>query len=203
MLNEERMEVARRSLVDMLGFTDLAGKTFLDIGSGSGLFSLAAMQLGAEVVSFNYDAESVECARELKRRYFPGDSRWRIERGSVLSREYIESLGRFDIVLFVGGLHHTGAMYRALDNGAVPVKVSGQPFISLYNDQGTWSRIWEWEKKTYNQFHVHCDSRCVAVYDRHGIEPPVGLSARPESFGLRQVLDRVFTKERAWHESLA
>src|SRR5512134_1126201 len=75
-LNEERMALARQSLLEMLGLSDLTGKTFLDIGTGSGLFSLAAMQLGAEVVSFDYDAESVECARELKRRYFPGDCRW-------------------------------------------------------------------------------------------------------------------------------
>jgi 2-polyprenyl-6-hydroxyphenyl methylase/3-demethylubiquinone-9 3-methyltransferase len=50
-LNEERIGLARRSLLEMLGCTDLRGKRFLDIGTGSGLFSLAAMQLGAEVHS--------------------------------------------------------------------------------------------------------------------------------------------------------
>jgi 2-polyprenyl-6-hydroxyphenyl methylase/3-demethylubiquinone-9 3-methyltransferase len=149
-LNDERMALARRSLLDMLGCTDLRGKRFLDIGTGSGLFSLAAMQLGAEVFSFDYDAESVNCARELKRRFFPGDPRWRIEQGSILNRAYVESLGQFDIVYSWGVLHHTGAMREALDNAAVPTKDGGQLFISIYNDQGIWSWLWTWEKKAYN-----------------------------------------------------
>jgi 2-polyprenyl-6-hydroxyphenyl methylase/3-demethylubiquinone-9 3-methyltransferase len=150
-LSEERMALARQSLVDMLGCSDLTGKTFLDIGTGSGLFSLAAMQLGAEVFSFDYDADAVNCARELKRRFFPASPRWRIEQGSVLNREFIESLGQFDVVYSWGVLHHTGAMRQALENAAVPTKNGGQLFIAIYNDQGTWSRIWTWEKKTYNQ----------------------------------------------------
>ena len=150
-LNEERMAIARKSLLDMLGVSDLRGKRFLDIGTGSGLFSLAAMQLGAEVVSFDYDADSVNCARELKRRFFPADARWRIEQGSVLNRAYVESIGQFDVVYSWGVLHHTGAMHEAIQNAALPTRVGGQLFIAIYNDQGRWSRMWAWEKKTYNQ----------------------------------------------------
>jgi len=70
-LDEERILVAERSLQKMLGVASLDGKSFLDIGSGSGLFSLAAMRSGAHRVhSFDYDPESVACTRELKRRYF-------------------------------------------------------------------------------------------------------------------------------------
>src|SRR4051812_18106258 len=59
-LDDERIEEACKSLRRMLGVQDLAHRKFLDIGSGSGLFSLAAMRLGAErVVSFDYDPNSV------------------------------------------------------------------------------------------------------------------------------------------------
>ena len=51
-----------------LGHTQITGKTFLDVGSGSGLFSLAAKNLGADVVSFDYDEASVWCTSELKNR---------------------------------------------------------------------------------------------------------------------------------------
>jgi 2-polyprenyl-6-hydroxyphenyl methylase/3-demethylubiquinone-9 3-methyltransferase len=70
MLNDERIAQAEQSLCDMLGVSDLLGKSFLDVGSGSGLFSLAARQLGATVHSFDYDPQSVACTQELKRWYF-------------------------------------------------------------------------------------------------------------------------------------
>src|ERR1043166_8954823 len=59
LLNDDRIAAARESLAGMLGEPDLTGRTFLDVGSGSGLSSLAARQLGARVVSFDYDPASV------------------------------------------------------------------------------------------------------------------------------------------------
>ena len=107
-LNEERIAEAENSLRQMLECETLQNKTFLDIGSGSGLFSLAARRLGAEVFSFDYDPNSVGCTRELRRRYFENDGQWRVEEGSALERKYLESLGKFDIVYSWGVLHHTG-----------------------------------------------------------------------------------------------
>jgi 2-polyprenyl-6-hydroxyphenyl methylase/3-demethylubiquinone-9 3-methyltransferase len=73
-LNDQRIEVAKRSLKDMLAVESLGGKRFLDAGSGSGLFSLATRLLGARVHSFDYDPQSVACTAELKHRYFPEDA---------------------------------------------------------------------------------------------------------------------------------
>src|SRR5262245_58074367 len=75
-LNDERIEEAKASLRRMLNVDSLEGRTFLDIGSGSGLFSLAARLLGAKVHSFDYDPQSVACTAELKQRYFPSDEGW-------------------------------------------------------------------------------------------------------------------------------
>jgi len=74
-LDDNRIQEAERSLCEMLESDRLDGKRFLDIGSGSGLFSLAARRLGATVHSFDYDPQSVACTEELRRRYFPEDSR--------------------------------------------------------------------------------------------------------------------------------
>jgi 2-polyprenyl-3-methyl-5-hydroxy-6-metoxy-1,4-benzoquinol methylase len=150
-LNDERIALAEASLKKMLSVETLKGRTFLDIGSGSGLFSLAARRLGAKVHSFDYDPQSVACARELKRRYFTDDTLWTIEQGSVLDRDYLNKLGQFDVVYSWGVLHHTGGMWQALENVAGSVGPQGMLFISLYNDQGRWSRGWLSVKRTYNR----------------------------------------------------
>ena len=46
-INDDRIRQAEHSLSAMLGF-QLAGKSFIDVGSGSGLFSLAARRLGVD-----------------------------------------------------------------------------------------------------------------------------------------------------------
>lgn len=150
-LDDDRIAVAEDSLKSMLGEESLAGKTFVDIGSGSGLFSLAAMRLGAERVhSFDYDSSSVNCARELKRRYFPDDVRWTIERGDVLDSTYLDSLGDWDIIYSWGVLHHTGDLWKALSNVANMARPGSKALISIYNDQGGQSRRWTRVKQMYN-----------------------------------------------------
>ena len=151
-LTEERIVEAEKSLCTMLEMKDLEGKSFLDVGCGSGLFSLAAMRLGAERVhSFDFDPQSVACAQELKGRYFARAHNWTIQQGSVLDSEFLSSLGQFDIVYSWGVLHHTGNMWQALQNVIPSVAIEGRLFIALYNDQGVWSTAWTGIKKRYNR----------------------------------------------------
>jgi 2-polyprenyl-6-hydroxyphenyl methylase/3-demethylubiquinone-9 3-methyltransferase len=150
-LNDDRIRVAQESLRALLGGETLEGKAFLDIGSGSGLFSLAAIRLGAaRVHSFDYDTDSVECTRELRRRYFPNRTDWQVEQGSVLDRAYMHALGMWDVVYSWGVLHHTGNMYEAFANTAPRVAQQGRLIIAIYNDQGWRSQGWWWVKRLYN-----------------------------------------------------
>lgn len=150
-LSEERIIEAERSLIEALGSSSLAGRRFLDVGSGSGLFSLAARRLGADVHSFDYDRQSVECTTELRRRYYNHDPDWQVEQGSVLDQDYLETLGTFDVVYAWGVLHHTGAMWPAMANVTALVASGGRLFIAIYNDQGRKSRIWSKIKLLYNR----------------------------------------------------
>ena len=148
-LNENRIQQAELSLCHMLRVSDLQGKRFIDIGSGSGLFSLAARRLGAIVHSFDFDPKSVACTNELKHRYFPNDINWIVEQGSVLDEEYISGLGRFDIVYSWGVQHHTGQMYKAFANTISCVANQGKLFIAIYNDQRWISKYWFQVKRVF------------------------------------------------------
>jgi 2-polyprenyl-6-hydroxyphenyl methylase/3-demethylubiquinone-9 3-methyltransferase len=150
-VDEPRILAAEESLLSMLRCHDLAGRRFLDIGCGSGLFSLAARRRGARVHSFDFDTESVACARELRRRYAADAAEWTIEQGSVLDLDYLAALGTFDVVYSWGVLHHTGRMWEAVDAASRAVRPGGMLFIALYNDVGTKSRRWRRIKKIYNR----------------------------------------------------
>lgn len=145
-VDEDRVLASEKAITEMLG--DIRGKTFLDIGCGSGLSSLAAHRLGAVVHSFDYDPQSVACTQELQRRFHAS---WPVETGSALDTSYLGSLGTFDIVYSWGVLHQTGDMWRAIGNTITLSKRDGLVFISIYNDQGRLSDFWRVLKRAYNK----------------------------------------------------
>lgn len=153
-LNEKNIAAAEATLKKMLGVENFHDRKFIDIGSGSGVFSLAARRLGAQVHSFDYDPYSVACTSELKSRYFPNDTNWIIEEGSALNEEYLQSLGRHDFVYSWGVLHHTGSMWDALKNVCALVSDEGCLYIAIYNDQGKASKRWLVVKSIYNRIPI-------------------------------------------------
>ncbi len=148
-VEDEHIRIAEQSLIEALSPEQFKGKTFLDIGSGSGLFSLVATRLGATVFSFDYDIDSVECTQAIKDRFAP-NSDWSIEQGSILDEEYLSKIEKADIVYSWGVLHSTGNMYKAFHNISTLVKPQGHLFISIYNNQGSKvTRYWLGIKKEY------------------------------------------------------
>lgn len=156
-ITEARVRNATESLAEFLAdVINLKGKSFVDVGSGSGLSSLAACQLGAScVVSFDADVYSVQCTERLREKYGLADV-WNVSRGSVLDSDFLSSLGTFDVVYSWGALHHTGDMWRSFDNVISLLKPGGCLYLAIYNNnekywlEGT-SRFWTRGKRMYNR----------------------------------------------------
>ena len=148
-LDDARIADAESSVKSLLRVEDLHGKRFLDAGSGSGLFSLIANRLGASVTSFDLDPDSVACTKTLKERYFPAKANWTITQGSLTDRQFLNTLGEFDVVYCWGVAHHTGAMWDCIENLLPRVKPGGSIVLAIYNDQQYISKIWDGIKRIY------------------------------------------------------
>jgi 2-polyprenyl-6-hydroxyphenyl methylase/3-demethylubiquinone-9 3-methyltransferase len=126
---------------------NLRGKTFLDIGCGSGLHALAALRLGAAVTALDIDADSVKTARRLLSTHAP-DAGWTVDGRSVF--DIPEDGPRYDIVYSWGVLHHTGRMWDAVRQAARLVRPGGQLVIALYR-RTPMCPFWRIEKRLYSR----------------------------------------------------
>lgn len=151
-LDSGREQIAAESLCDLVG--DLRGKTFLDIGCGSGLFSLCAYRAGAkQVLSIDVDPDAVAASRELWSRAGRPEA-WRVLHRSILDPTAVAELGPAQVVYSWGVLHHTGDMYAAIGNAASLVEPGGLFAIAIYNrvSEGRLSsERWLQIKRAYNR----------------------------------------------------
>lgn len=122
-IDEGRIKRAELSLINLIGETSLKGKRFIDIGCGSGLFSLAAARLGAsEIVSIDIDPECTKITQELLDALSPHDNHKVINRSIFKIEDHPEATGKFDVVFSWGVLHHTGDMFDAIRIAATLLK---------------------------------------------------------------------------------
>jgi len=156
-IGRPEIDEAQRSLlkllpVEVLPEQRLDGLRFLDAGCGSGLFSVAALQLGAQVTSFDFDPDSVRTTRRVADLHASDPverGMFLLSHGSVLDGDFLEKLGQFDVVYSWGVLHHTGSMWEACRLLAERVQPGGVLVIALYNDVGTSNRAWHAIKRVY------------------------------------------------------
>lgn len=149
-VDARRLKLAVRSLQSLLQRDSLQGRSFLDVGCGSGLFSLAASHLGAaKVVGIDINPRCIVVSEQNRER-LGNKAPVVFQEASALSQESLQALGQFDIVYAWGSLHHTGRMRKAIRNVAQCVSPGGTLVLAIYNKHWT-SPAWTGIKWLYNQ----------------------------------------------------
>jgi SAM-dependent methyltransferase len=192
-LNPERERIARASITGFLEMDALQGRSFLDVGCGTGLFSLSAYRLEArQIVSIDVDPFSILCCEELKRRAGnPGH--WSVRTGSILDEQFIARFEQADIVYAWGSLHHTGDMWRAIRNTSTLVAKGGLLYLSIYNKvtgrKG--SELWLKIKRLYNR-SPNAGKRVLEVlyFLRYGVLSQLVAFRNPWTFCRRYTQGR-------------
>lgn len=200
-VDEERIKQAQMSLRAFLQVSDLRGRTFVDVGCGSGLFSYAAFLLGAtRIVSFDVDPLAVACCKWFFEK--AGSPRcWEIHQGSVLVDQFISKLGVFDVVYAWGALHHTGDMRRAISNAAKLVNRGGYYYLTIYNKvEGlAGSAFWLKIKKKYNSSSAFGRFVLRMLF----MTAYVGLSILKLRNPARQLRDHETTRGMHWRSDMS
>lgn len=151
-LSQQKIFEAVASIDDLLSAEKVRNKKVLDIGCGSGIFSIALVKLGAEkVIATDISANSIEIAKKNAETYLSPEEASRIIflQDDILNTALGEKKGQFDVVYSWGVLHHTGEMHRAIKAAADFVKKGGYFVAAIYNRH--WSSvIWLRVKSFYN-----------------------------------------------------
>jgi 2-polyprenyl-3-methyl-5-hydroxy-6-metoxy-1,4-benzoquinol methylase len=195
-LSEEKITQSASHLKSFLRVENLRGKTFLDVGSGSGIHSLAALRLGADrIFSFDYDENSVSATARL-RGNAGSPVNWTVEQGSVLDEHYMQKLDKFDVVYSWGVLHHTGDMWSAVRNASIPLRPGGVFYIALYSPEiyvSPPSHNWLDVKQQYNAASNFRKKKMELSYVWRTVVRPTLRSGRNPFSIMREYGDRGMT----------
>jgi SAM-dependent methyltransferase len=149
-ISEDKLKYAIQDIQSFMAPESISGKSFLDIGCGSGLHAVAAWRLGArEVTTVDLDPKSLKHVQQLKKVFnIPDSFPWTHYVGNIASLEGLDNVSLSDVVYSWGVLHHTGDMWSSINNASSFVKTNGYFYIMIYRDAYL-APFWKYLKKAY------------------------------------------------------
>ena len=146
-VDDDRVSLAMKNINDALGDNFIRDKSFLDIGCGSGIHSLAALKLNAKYVkSFDINKKNIINTKKIISKFWEKNN-YDVEVMNIL--EANDYSIKYDIVYSWGVLHHTGEMNIAIKNSINYCKKNSILFIALY-EKTIYCKMWRMIKKFYN-----------------------------------------------------
>jgi ubiquinone/menaquinone biosynthesis C-methylase UbiE len=108
---------------------EVRGKSVLDAGCGTGIFSIIFARNGAgRVIGIDISPGSLETARTLKTRFAVDNAEFRLQ--DMLGLPFAD--GSFDIVWAWGTVHHTTDPFRAISELIRVLRPGGSLFLAVY-----------------------------------------------------------------------
>ena len=144
LIDNNRLKEAVTSLKKLTNKKSLNNLSFLDIGCGSGLSSLAAIQLNCKkIYAIDQDEQSIKTTKKVlqKSRF----KKVKVEKKDLFTLNEKE---KFDIVYSWGVLHHTGNMLEAIKKSTKMVSKNGMIILALYKKTKL-CNLWKIEKYIY------------------------------------------------------
>ena len=130
-LTEESFTLLKSRLPDTVINSNIKGKRVLDMGCGSGRYSIALAAVGAKkVMAIDSQNKSYALAKEYCR---ANDIPVEFQQGNILCSPFKDD--EFDFV-FCNRLHHTGSINQGLDELYRILNKSGRAFLYIYGSGG-------------------------------------------------------------------
>ena len=157
-ISKQKIKEAKKDFKKLFNKIDLKGKTFIDIGFGQGLSLLIAQQLEAKPVGCEINRRCLRALLINQKKFFKKAEKIPVVIGSILDQKTIQKLkkinlkkkdSKFQIVHSWGVLHHSGKMWKAINNAVSLVTENGYLAISIYNKHWS-SPFWHKVKYFYN-----------------------------------------------------
>lgn len=146
-ITNESYDLIKQRLPQDLIENNIIGKSVLDMGCGSGRYSIALAKAGAKnVIGIDLQAESFELAQKW---CIENNVEVKFQEGNVLSMSFADN--HFDFIFCNGVLHHTDSIRRGLEELSRVLKPYGKAFLYLYGAGGIFWKTRAMLRKIFKQ----------------------------------------------------
>jgi 2-polyprenyl-3-methyl-5-hydroxy-6-metoxy-1,4-benzoquinol methylase len=136
--NAEDLKVSVYPFAKILDRSIPSDASIIDVGTGTGMTSAFLSLRREKVLGIDFSDSSLKKAKALKKKLKLNS--WALEKINLLDEKQIENIlqkyGKFDYVLCLGVLHHTGNARKGLENICKLLNPNGKIAVGLYHKVG-------------------------------------------------------------------